>query len=146
MCRLIFCAGILSIFWFVCHGGHFNAIIHFRELPTEYEREFHKQIWVLRNPRKPLPNSAEAKRRTQKLKQVEKESAERKRLLRLLKKKAVKAAKKEADKDGRDEAEEEKEEEDVDISKVGVPTSAKGKNGNKCLIDFHNCYVRFFFF
>ena len=102
----------------------------------------------MRNPRKPLPNSAEAKRRTQKLKQAEKESAERKRLLRLLKKKAVKAAKKEADKDGRDEAEEEEEEEeeeDVDISKVGVLTSATGKNGNKCLIDFRNCYIRFFF-
>ena len=100
----------------------------------------------MRNPRKPLPNSAEAKRRTQKLKQVEKESAERKRLLCLLKKKAVKVAKKEADKDGRDEAEEEEEEEeDVDISKVGVLTSATGKNGNKCLIDFRNCYIRFFF-
>ena len=110
----------------------------------EYEREFRKQIWVLRNPRKPLPNSAEAKRRTQKLKQAEKESAKRKRLLRLLKKKAVKAAKKEADKDGRDKAEEE-EEEDVDISKVGVLTSATGKNGNKCLIDFHNCDIHFFF-
>ena len=107
----------------------------------EYEREFRKQIWVLRNPRKPLPNSAEAKRRTQKLKQAEKMSAEQKRLLHLLKKKAVKAAKKEADKDGRDEAEEE----DVDISKVGVLTSATGKNGNKCLIDFHNCYIRCFF-
>ena len=93
----------------------------------EYKREFRKQIWVLRNPRKPLPNSAEAKRRTQKLKQAEKESAERKRLLRLLKKKAVKVAKKEADKEGRDEAEEEEEEEDVDISKVGVLTSAPGK-------------------
>ena len=100
----------------------------------------------MRNPRKPLLNSAEAKRRTQKLKQAEKESAERKRLLRLLKKKAVKAAKKEADKDGRDEAKEEEEEEDVDISKVGVLTSATGKNGNKCLIDFPNCYIRFFFF
>ena len=98
----------------------------------------------MRNPRKPLPNSAEAKGRTQKLKQAEKESAERKRLLRLLKKKAVKAAKKEADKDGRDEAKEE--EEDVDISKVGVLTSATGKNGNKCLIDFRNCYIRFCFF
>ena len=93
----------------------------------------------MRNPRKPLPNSAEAKRRTQKLKQAEKESAEQKRLLRLLKKKAVKAAKKEADKDGRDEAEEEEEEEeDVDISKVGVLTSATGKNGSKCLIDIHH--------
>ena len=74
---------------------------------------------------------------------MEKESAEQKRLLHLLKKKAVKVAKKEADKDGRDEAEEE-EEEDVDISKVGVLTSATGKNGNKCLIDFPNCYIHFF--
>ena len=98
----------------------------------------------MRNPRKPLPNSVEAKRRTQKLKQVEKELVEQKRLLHLLKKKAVKVAKKEADKDGRDEAEEE-EEEDVDISKVGVLTSATGKNGNKCLIDFRNCYILFFF-
>ena len=64
----------------------------------------------------------------------------------LLKKKAVKAAKKEADKDGRDEAKKEEEEEDVDISKVGVLTSATGKNGNKCLIDFRNCYIRFVFF
>ena len=112
----------------------------------EYEREFRKQIWVLRNSRKPLPNSAEAKRRTQKLKQAEKESAERKRLLRLLKKKAVKVAKKEADKDGRDKAKEEEEEDDVNISKVGVLTSATGKNGNKCLIDFLNCYIRVFFF
>ena len=59
-----------------------------------------------------------------------KESAEQKRLLRLLKKKAVKAAKKEADKDGRDEAEEE-EEEDVDISKVGLFTSAAETVGGK---------------
>ena len=58
----------------------------------------------------------------QKLKQVEKESAERKRLLRLLKKKALKAAKKEADKDGRDEAEEE--EEQVDIPQVSLLSSS----------------------
>ena len=110
------------IFCFLCEGGHFNAMIHFSELPTEYKREFHKQLWILRNP---LPNSAEARRRTQKLKQVEKESAEWKRLLRLLKKKAVKAAKKEADKDGRDEAEEEEEEEEeVDISQVALLTSS----------------------
>ena len=89
----------------------------------EYEKEFRKQIWILWNPRKLLPNSAEARRRMQKLKQAEKELAERKRLLHLLKKKAVKEAKKEADKDGRDEAEEE-EEEDVDISKVVLFTSA----------------------
>ena len=68
MCCCIFC--------FLCEGGDFNAMIDFSELPTEYEREFHKQIWILRNPRKPLPNSAETRRRTQKLKQVEKESAE----------------------------------------------------------------------
>ena len=108
----------------------FNAIFHFSDLPTEYEKEFRKQIWILRNLRKLLPNSAEARRRTQKLKQAEKESAERKRLLCLLKKKAVKAAKKEADKDGRDEAEEE-EEEDVDISKVGLFTSATETVGEK---------------
>ena len=113
----------------------------------EYEREFRKQIWVLRNPRKPLPNSEEAKRKTQRLKQAEKESAERKRLLHLLKKKAVKTAKKEADKDGRDEAEEEEEEEeeeDVDISKVGAITSAMGKM--KPMFDFRYCYIHFFFF
>ena len=108
----------------------FNAIIHFSDLLTEYEQEFRKQIWILRNPRKLLPNSAEARRRTQKLKQAEKESAERKRLLRLLKKKAVKATKKEADKDRRDEAEEE-EEEEVDISKVGLFTSATVTVGEK---------------
>ena len=79
------------------------------------------------------------------MKQAEKESAERKRLLRLLKKKAVKAAKKEADKDGRDEAEEEEEEEeDVDISKVGVLTSATGKM--EPMFDFRYCYIRFLFF
>ena len=114
MCCCIFC--------FLCEGGDFNAMIDFSELPMEYEHEFRKQIWILRNPRKPLPNSAEARRRTQKLKQAEKESAERKRLLRVLKKKALKVAKKEADKDGRDEAEEE--EEEVDISKVGLLTSS----------------------
>ena len=98
----------------------------------EYEKEFRKQIWILRNLRKPLPNSAEARRRTQKLKQAEKELAEQKRLLHLLKKKAVKAAKKEADKDGRDEVEEEEEEEeDVDISKVGLFTSAAVTVGGK---------------
>ena len=105
------------ILCFLCEGGDFNAIIDFSKLPTEYECEFRKQIWILRNPCKPLLNSAEARRRTQKLKQAEKESAERKRLLRLLKKKALKVAKKEADKDGRDEAEEE--EEEVNISQVG---------------------------
>ena len=105
------------IFCFLCESGDFNAIIDFSELPTEYKHEFRKQIWILRNSRKPLPNSAEAGRRTQKLKQVEKESAEQKRLLHLLKKKALKAAKKEADKDGRDRAE--GEEEEVDILQVG---------------------------
>ena len=45
-----------------------------------------------------------------------------KRLLHLLKKKALKAAKEEADKDGRDEAEEE--EEKVDISQVGILSSS----------------------
>ena len=109
------------VFCFLCEGGDFNAMIYFSELPMEYEREFRKQIWILRNPRKPLPNSAEARKRTQKLKQVEKESAEWKRLLRLLKKKALKAAKKEADKDGRDKAEEE---EQVDISQVSLLSSS----------------------
>ena len=113
-----------------------NVLIDFSELPMEYEQEFCKQIWILRNPSKPLPNSIEAKRRTQKLKQAEKESAERKRLLCLLKKKAVKVAKKEADKDGRDEAEEEEreEEQDVDISQVGL-LLFPGK-GNKDMIEF----------
>ena len=58
----------------------------------------------------------------QKLKQAEKESAERKRLLRLLKKIAPKAVKKEADKDGRDEAEEE--EKEVNIAQVGLISSS----------------------
>ena len=62
------------------------------------------------------------KERTQKLKQAEKESVEWKRLLRLLKKKALKAVKKEADKDGRDKAEEE--EEQVDISQVSLLSSS----------------------
>ena len=64
------------IFCFLCEGGNFNAMIDFSELPTEYECEFCKQIWILRNPHKPLLNSAEARKRTQKLKQAEKESAE----------------------------------------------------------------------
>ena len=110
------------IFCFLCEGGDFNAMIDFSELPTEYEHEFRKQIWILRNPHKPLPNSADERKRMQKLKQAEKESAERKRLLCLLKKKALKAAKKEAYKDGRDEAEEE--EEEVDISQVGLLSSS----------------------
>ena len=110
------------IFCFLCEGGDFNALIDFSKLPTEYEHEFRKQIWILRNPHKTLPNSAEARKRTQKLKQAEKESVERKRLLHLLKKKALKAANKEADKDGRDEAEEE--EEQVDISQVGLLSSS----------------------
>ena len=110
------------IFYFLCESGDVNAMIYCSELPMEYECEFRKQIWILRNPRKPLPNSTEARKRTQKLKQVEKELAERKRLLRLLKKKALKAAKKEADKDGRDEAEEE--EEEVDISEVSLLSSS----------------------
>ena len=110
------------IFCFLCEGGDFNAMIYFSKLPTEYEHEFHKQIWILRNPCKPLPNSAEARKRTQKLKQAEKESVEWKKLLRLLKKKALKAVKKEADKDGKDEAEEE--EEQVNISQVGLLSSS----------------------
>ena len=113
MCCCIFC--------FLCEGGNFNAMIDFSELPMEYKREFYKQIWILRNPCKPLPNSAEARRKTQKLKQAEKELAEQKRLLHVLKKKALKVAKKEADKDGRDEAEEE---EEVNIAKVGLLTSS----------------------
>ena len=125
------------VFCFLCEGGNFNAMIYFSELPKEYECEFRKQIWILRNPRKPLPNSAEARKRTQKLKQAEKESAKWKRLLRLLKKTALKVAKKEADKDGRDKAEEE--EEQVDISQVSLLSSStvtvkKGKR-NKDMID-----------
>ena len=57
-------------------GVDFNGMIHFRELPMEYECDFRKQIWSLKNLGKPLPNSAEAKRHTQKLKQAEKEVAE----------------------------------------------------------------------
>ena len=133
------------IFCFLYESGDFNAMIYFSELPTEYEREFCKQIWILRNPCKLLPNSAEARKRTQKLKQAEKESAERKRLLCLLKKKALKVAKKEADKDGSDEAEEE-EEEQVDISQVSLLSSStvtvkKGKR-NKDLIDFCKYSIR----
>ena len=110
------------VFCFLCEGGDFNAMIDFSKLPTKYECEFCKQILILRNPHKPLPNSAEARKRMQKLKQAEKELAERKRLLRLLKKKALKVAKKEADKDGRDKAEEE--EEEVDVSQVGLLSSS----------------------
>ena len=115
------------IFCFLCEGGDFNAMIHFRELPIEYEREFWKQIWSLRNLGKLLLNSEEARRKTQKLKQAEKELAERKKLLRLMKKKSVKAVKKEANKDGKDEAEEE----DVDIPQVGLLTL--------CTATFKNC-------
>ena len=101
-------------------------MIHFRELPTEYEHNFRKQIWSLRNPGKPLPNSEEARRKTQRLKQAEKELAEWKKLLHLMKKKAVKVVKKEADKDGKDEAEE-----DVNIPQVCLLTS--------CRVTVKNC-------
>ena len=136
MCCCIFC--------FLCEGGNFNAMIDFSQLPTEYERECRKQIRILRNLHKQLPNSAEARRRMQKLKQVEKESVEQKRLLCLLKKKALKVAKKEADKDGRDKAEEE--EEEVNISQVGLLSSStvtvkKGKR-NKDMIDFRKYSIR----
>ena len=94
-------------FCFSVESLDFNVTIHFRELPMEYEQHFRKQIWSLRNLTKPLPNSLEAKRHMQKLKQAEKESAERKKLLRLKKKEAIKAMKKEADEDGREEAQEE---------------------------------------
>ena len=105
-------------------------MIHFSKLPTEYERNFWKQIWSLRNPGKPLPNSEEAKRKTNRLKQAEKESAEWKKLLRLIKKKAVKAVKKEADKDVKDKAEEE----DINIPQVGLLTS--------CTVIVKNCEQR----
>ena len=75
-------------------------------------------------------NSEEAKRQTNRLKQAEKESAERKKLLHLIKKKVVKAVKKEADKDGKDEAKEE----DVDIPQVGLLTS--------CTVTVKNCEQR----
>ena len=84
----------------------------------------------MRNLGKPLPNSEEAKRQTNRLKQAEKELAEWEKLLRLIKKKAVKAVKKVADKDGKDEAEEE----DVDIPKVGLLTS--------CTVILKNCEQR----
>ena len=86
----------------------------------EYEHDFRKQIWSLRNPGKPLTNSAEAKWQMQKLKQAEKESAEQKKLLRMVKKKAVKAVRKEANKDVNDEVEEE----DTDIPMVDLLTSS----------------------
>ena len=77
-----------------------------------------------------MPNSEEAKRHTNRLKQAEKESAERKKLLRLIKKKAVKAVKKEANTDGKDEAEQE----DIDIPQVGLLTS--------CTVIVKNCEQR----
>ena len=52
-------------------------MIHFRELPTEYEHNFRKQLWSLRNLGKPLLNSEEAKRQMNRLKQAEKELVER---------------------------------------------------------------------
>ena len=96
----------------------------------EYEYNFRKQIWSLRIPGKPLPNSEEAKKKTNRLKQAEKESVEQKKLLHLIKKKAVKAVKKEADKDGKDEAKEE----DVNIPQVGLLTS--------CTVIVKNCEQR----
>ena len=105
-------------------------MIHFRELPMEYEHNFWKQIWSLRNPGKQLPNSEEARRQTNRLKQTEKESAEQKKLLCLIKKKTVKAVKKEANKDGKDKAEEE----DVDIPQVGLLTL--------CTVTVKNCEQR----
>ena len=96
----------------------------------EYKRNFWKQIWSFRNPGKPLLNSEEAKRQTNRLKQAEKELTEWKKLLHLIKKKAVKAVKKEADKDGKDETEEE----DVHIPQVGLLTS--------CTVIVKNCEQR----
>ena len=106
-------------------------MIHFRELPMEYEHNFWKQIWSLRNLGKPLPNSEEARRQIKRLKQAEKELAERKKLLHVIKKKAVKVVKKEANKDGKDEAEEE---EDVNIPQVGLLTL--------CTVTVKNCEQR----
>ena len=105
-------------------------MIHFRELPMEYDHNFWKQIWSLRNPDKPLPNSEEARRQTKRLKQAEKELVEWKKLLHLIKKKAVKVVKKEANKDGKDEAEAE----DVNIPQVGLLTS--------CTVTVKNCEQR----
>ena len=68
-------------------------MIHFRELPTEYEHNFRKKTWSLRNLGKPLPNSEEAKRQMNRLKQAEKESAEWKKLLSLIKKKSGESGK-----------------------------------------------------
>ena len=96
----------------------------------EYEHNFHRQIWSLRNPGKSLPNSEEARRQMKKLKQAEKELAEWKKLLHLIKKKVVKAVKKEPNKDGKDEAEEEL----IDIPKVGLLTS--------CTVIVKNCEQR----
>ena len=84
----------------------------------------------MRNLGKLLPNSEEARRQMKRLKQAAKESAEWKKLLHLIKKKAVKVVKKEANKDGKDEAEEE----DIDIPQVGLLTS--------CTVTVKNCEQR----
>ena len=117
-------------FVFSVEGMDFNAMIHFRELPMEYKCNFWKQIWSFRNPGKLLPNTAEARRHTQKLKQAEKESAEWKKILCLIKKKTVKAVTKEANKNGKDEAEEE----NVNILQVCLLTL--------CTVTVKNCEKR----
>ena len=86
----------------------FGKIVLYRDYPTESEKEFNKKVWALRNPKKPLSQSHEAKELKEKNKRLEQYSADRKQLLREKKQETLKAVIT-RDQDG-DEVEEEEEE------------------------------------
>ena len=62
---------------------------HCKDHPTESKKEFRKQVWALRNPNKPLPDSDEAKDIKERNKRLEQYSADRKQLMREKKREAV---------------------------------------------------------
>ena len=55
----------------------------------ESEKEFRKQLWALRNPNKPLPDSDEAKEIKERNKWLEQYTADRKQFMREKKQEAV---------------------------------------------------------
>ena len=82
---------------------------HCRDYPTESEKEFRRKVWALQNPKKPLPQSDEAKEIKERNKRLEQYTADRKWLLREKKREAVNAA---AVPDGEGEEAQEEQEED----------------------------------
>ena len=55
---------------------------HCRDHPTESEKQFRKQLWALRNPNKPLPDSDGVKEIKERNKRLEQYTADRKQLMR----------------------------------------------------------------